>query len=50
MAKAAMNGVQLHYELKGAGDAVVFVHGSLLDHHDWDVVAAQLADSFQVLS
>jgi len=50
MADAEVNGVRLHYELVGAGDAVVFVHGALLDHHDWDVVAAQLAQSFQVLS
>jgi pimeloyl-ACP methyl ester carboxylesterase len=50
MADAEVNGVRLHYELKGAGDAGVFVHGALLDHHDWDVVAAQIAQSFQVLS
>jgi pimeloyl-ACP methyl ester carboxylesterase len=50
MAEAAVNGVRLHYELEGSGDAVVFVHGSLLDLHDWDVVAARLAHSFQVLS
>ena len=42
--------MRLHYELIGAGDAVVFVHGALLDHHDWDVVAAQTAHLFQVLS
>jgi pimeloyl-ACP methyl ester carboxylesterase len=34
MAYAEVNGVRLHYELMGAGDAVVFVHGALLDHHD----------------
>jgi pimeloyl-ACP methyl ester carboxylesterase len=50
MADAEVNGVSLHYEVMGAGEAVVFVHGALLDHHDWDVVAAQLAQSFQVLS
>jgi pimeloyl-ACP methyl ester carboxylesterase len=50
MADAEVNGVRLHYQLVGAGDAVVFVHGSLLDYHDWDVVAAQIAQSFQALS
>ncbi|HEX6757406.1 MAG TPA: alpha/beta hydrolase [Propionibacteriaceae bacterium] len=50
MAVVTVNGVRLHYELLGVGDAVVFVHGSLLDHHDWDGVAAQIAQSFQVLS
>jgi pimeloyl-ACP methyl ester carboxylesterase len=50
MADAEVNGVRLHYQLIGAGEAVVFVHGALLEHHDWDVVAAQLAQSFQVLS
>jgi pimeloyl-ACP methyl ester carboxylesterase len=49
MAQLRANQVLLHYELSGAGPAVVCVHGALLDHHDWDVVAAQLADSFQVL-
>jgi pimeloyl-ACP methyl ester carboxylesterase len=37
MAEAWVNGVQLHCELGGAGHAVVFVHGALLDHQDWDV-------------
>jgi pimeloyl-ACP methyl ester carboxylesterase len=47
---AEINGVRLHYESMRAGDAVVFVHGSLLDHHDWDVVAAQVAQSFRTLT
>jgi pimeloyl-ACP methyl ester carboxylesterase len=50
MTDTEVNGVRLYYELTGTGDAVVFVHGSLLDHHDWDVMAAQIAQSFQVLS
>jgi pimeloyl-ACP methyl ester carboxylesterase len=51
MAQLQLNQVLLHYDLTGVRPAVVCVHGAFLDHHDWDVVAAQLAaDSFQVLS
>lgn len=42
---------QLSYELLGeTGDPVVLVHGSLVDHHNWDLVAPSLAQGLEVVS
>jgi pimeloyl-ACP methyl ester carboxylesterase len=49
MSAGRFNGVELHYELTGAGEPLVLVHGSWGDHHNWDRVVASLADSFRVL-
>jgi pimeloyl-ACP methyl ester carboxylesterase len=46
-----INSVQLFWQLAGqSGDPIVLVHGSWIDHHDWDRVVPLLAQSFQVLS
>src|SRR4051794_21850733 len=50
MSTARVNDVELYYELSGAGDPLVLVHGSWGDHHNWDPVVAALADSFRVLT
>jgi pimeloyl-ACP methyl ester carboxylesterase len=42
--------VRLYYELSGAGDPLVLVHGSWVDHHSWDAVVGPLSDSFRVLT
>jgi pimeloyl-ACP methyl ester carboxylesterase len=45
-----MNGVQLFWELTGnAGEPLVLVHGSWVDHHNWDTVVPSLSRSFRVL-
>lgn len=49
MPVACVNGVELYYELSGAGDPLVLVHGSWGDHHSWDPVVGLLARSFRVL-
>ena len=49
MASAQVNGVELFYELTGRGAALVFVHGSWVDHRSWDAVVPDLSKSFQVL-
>lgn len=47
----AVNDVELYYELTGeSGDPLVLVHGSWVDHHDWDAVVPLLADSHRVLT
>jgi pimeloyl-ACP methyl ester carboxylesterase len=43
------NGVELFYEIGGAGEAMVMVHGSWGDHHSWDPVVAALRESFEVV-
>ena len=49
MAIAQANGVNLYYEVHGAGDPVVLVHGSWADTTTWDQVLEGLAASFRVL-
>lgn len=51
MAQATVNGVELFYEISGAGDIpLVVVHGSWSSHHNWDRVVPGLAKSFRVLA
>lgn len=45
-----INGVELFWELSGAGETAVLVHGSWGDHHNWDSVAPALARSLRVVS
>lgn len=33
----------------GSGDPTVLVHGSLMDHHNWDAVVGPLAEALQIL-
>ena len=49
MTFAEVNGAQLHYERSGAGEPLVLVHGSWVDHHVWDEVAPLLRGSFEVV-
>lgn len=44
-----VNGVDLFYEISGAGELLVLVHGSWGDHHTWDPVAPPLCESFEVV-
>jgi len=50
MATANVNGVQLTYEVCGAGNVpLILVHGSWVSHHSWDAIVPGLAESFHVL-
>jgi pimeloyl-ACP methyl ester carboxylesterase len=47
----AINDVQLFWERTGnSGEPLVLVHGSWVDHHNWDAVVPSLARSFRVLT
>jgi len=51
MTTTIINGVQLYWELAGeAGEPLVLVHGSWVDHHNWDAVVPLLSQSFRVLT
>jgi pimeloyl-ACP methyl ester carboxylesterase len=51
MTTTTVNGVQLYWELTGnSGEPLVLVHGSWVDHHNWDVVVPSLSQSFRVLT
>jgi pimeloyl-ACP methyl ester carboxylesterase len=46
----SVNGTRLFYELSGSGDPLVLVHGSWVDHKDWQLVVPSLTKSFKVLT
>jgi pimeloyl-ACP methyl ester carboxylesterase len=45
-----VNGVELHYEDRGRGEAVVFVHGGLVDYREWEPVAALIGDEYRTIT
>lgn len=51
MSTSTVNGVQLYWELAGnSGEPLVLVHGSWVDHHNWDMVVPLLSQSFRVIT
>lgn len=51
MPSAFINGVAISWELTDeAGDALVLVHGSWIDHQNWAGIVPALARSFRVLT
>ena len=51
MPKRLVKGVELVYEVHGtSGDPAVLVHGSLVDHHSWDLVVPGLATALEVVT
>ncbi len=46
---AEINGTRLYYEIAGAGEALVLVHGFTLDRRMWDDQFAVFAERFRVL-
>jgi pimeloyl-ACP methyl ester carboxylesterase len=51
MPKVKVNGVELFYEQTGnSGEPLVLVHGSWVNHHNWDRVVPLLAQSYQVIT
>ena len=49
MTVARVNGVDLYYEVHGAGETLALVHGSWSDAMTWRQVVPGMADSFRVL-
>lgn len=50
MAFVTVGDVDLFYEEAGRGPGLVLVHGSWVDHHEWDQMVPQLAGHFRVVS
>jgi pimeloyl-ACP methyl ester carboxylesterase len=48
--KLEINGAELHYTERGAGDPVVFVHGGLGDFRTWGPQIGPFADRYRVIS
>jgi pimeloyl-ACP methyl ester carboxylesterase len=46
-----VNNISLNYEVNGGEvDSIALVHGSWVDHHNWDLVVQPLSQSFRVLT
>ena len=50
MPTVTTNGVETYYERRGSGPPVVFVHGAILDHAQWDPQVEALADDYDVVA
>jgi pimeloyl-ACP methyl ester carboxylesterase len=51
MPSALINGVRLSWQLTGqSGDPLVLVHGSWIDHHNWDGIVPALSGRFRVVA
>ncbi len=46
---AEVNGTRLYYEMAGAGEPIVMVHGFGWDTRDWDYQFAELAQDYRVV-
>jgi pimeloyl-ACP methyl ester carboxylesterase len=42
--------MDLHYEVQGKGEAVVLIHSGGADLRDWELIAPQLAQTYQVIT
>ena len=50
MPVSIINGIRIYSECHGEGPAVVLVHGSWGDHHNWDSVVSGFARTFRALT
>jgi pimeloyl-ACP methyl ester carboxylesterase len=50
MPRISANGVELNYDLTGAGETLVLVHGGWSDRNNWLPVVPELARSFSVVA
>jgi pimeloyl-ACP methyl ester carboxylesterase len=50
MTRISANGIELNYDLTGAGETLVLVHGGWSDRNNWLPVAPELAQSFSVVA
>jgi pimeloyl-ACP methyl ester carboxylesterase len=44
-----LNGVRIYFEVHGAGEPVVLLHGFSGSSQDWNSVGAQWAESFRLV-
>ncbi|GIN91919.1 hypothetical protein J6TS1_49800 [Siminovitchia terrae] len=47
MPKVKINNVELYYEVKGSGDAIVFTHGASWDHRQWEPQIDELSKRYK---
>ncbi len=50
MSKLSINGIDLYYEIAGAGQPVVLIHGLGSSIKDWEFQVPELAQKYQVVT
>src|SRR5262245_49290137 len=51
MPSTTINGIRLHWSLTGeSGEPLILVHGSWIDHRNWDPIVPALAHSYRVVT
>src|SRR5512138_1073317 len=50
MPSVIVNGIQLHYEVRGQGQPLVFIHGLGSSTRDWDAQTAAFEHDYQVIT
>lgn len=50
MAIKSVNGLKIHYDESGSGNAIVFLHGFTGSHRDWANQKAALSDGFRMIA
>jgi 3-oxoadipate enol-lactonase len=50
MPKVSVNGIDLYYEVQGAGDPLLLIAGFACDHTVWSLVVPQLVAHFRVIA
>jgi non-heme chloroperoxidase len=50
LAAVRVNGVELHYDLHGDGEPIVFVHGGLVDQREWEPVSEHLRGHYRTIT
>ncbi|GAA0224569.1 alpha/beta fold hydrolase [Haladaptatus pallidirubidus] len=44
------NDIETYYEERGVGPPVVFIHGAILDHAQWELKVSFLSDEYRTLA
>lgn len=50
MPKMTVNGIQLHYHVKGKGTPILFIHPPILTSENFNYQQAQLSDEFRIIT
>jgi pimeloyl-ACP methyl ester carboxylesterase len=50
MPSVSTNGVETYYERAGSGPPIVFVHGAILDHSQWDEQVDALSEAYTTVA
>lgn len=50
MPKVKINNVNLYYDVKGSGEAIIFTHGASWNNHQWDLQVEKLSKQYKTIT